>query len=790
MKEGRLKRILAVIIIVSMILSLGNGLELFNIEVKAADAFETSISGFPDSYKVYLRQLHKNYPNWKFVPDNTGIDFATAVENEASNNRSLIENSYSKYLKSNATGDYNVTTGKYIAKDGATWVSASKNCVAYFMDPRNFLDAEHIYMFETLSYDSSTQTQAGVEAILKGSFMYNTTMGYLTSDGKYIDTDIKYSQQIMTAAKNSKVSAYHIASKILQEMGTKKHSKYAGMGASGSISGEYTGYPGIYNFYNIGATSGANPIANGLSWAKTGKTYQRPWNTPQKSISGGAQYLGEKFINAGQNTMYLQRFNVKKNGTYSLYEHQYMTNISGAASEAASTSDAYKELGIVANAKTFIIPVFDNMPNETNTLTLGKKGNKTGVVSSRVNVRKGPSTAYGAVTSLASGQAVTITGIVQTDIDFGTRWLSNPYWYNIKFTQNGKSYTGYVSAAYINVNPEYTIAKKGKIKLNTSLKTTEKVFYMSDNPAVATVDNLGNVTGVGAGEVTIRVYTGAGIVAVSSIKVLAKSIPATAITLNKTSLTLTTGTNEKLKATVTPSNSTDAIITWSSSNKKVASVTQAGKVKAKGIGTCTITAKTANNKTVKCTVKVVPQTVTVTALSKSYNSTTITWTQPESVTGYWIYRRVPGGKYKTIATVSGSICSYTDKKLVTGQTYYYKVKAYKKVGSVKYKSSKSKASKTYPKPAKAKISSIKATSKGAKITWKKVSGASGYIVYRSEGKNGTYVKVKQIKKQSKKSYNNTGLLNGKTYYYKVVAYRNVAEKYIYGDLSNAKKIKK
>lgn len=106
------------------------------------------------------------------------------------------------------------------------------------------------------------------------------------------------------------------------------------------------------NFYNIGATSSANPIANGLKWAKSGSTYQRPWNTPEKSILGGAQYLGEKYINAGQNTMYLQRFNVKSNGTYSIYTHQYMTNISGAASEAASTADAYQSLGIAAHAKT------------------------------------------------------------------------------------------------------------------------------------------------------------------------------------------------------------------------------------------------------------------------------------------------------------------------------------------------------------------------------------------------------------------------------------------------------
>ena len=68
---------------------------------------------------------------------------------------------------------------------------------------------------------------------------------------------------------------------------------------STAVTGTVSSYPGIYNFYNIGATSSANPIANGLKWAKSGSTYQRPWNTPEKSILGGAQYLGEKYINAG-----------------------------------------------------------------------------------------------------------------------------------------------------------------------------------------------------------------------------------------------------------------------------------------------------------------------------------------------------------------------------------------------------------------------------------------------------------------------------------------------------------
>ena len=157
--------ILAIAIIVSSIQFSGVT------EVKADDAaFEASISGFPESYKPYLRQLHATYPNWTFQPFNTGIDFGTAVDNEASNDRSLTHTNYSEFLQSNASGDYNTATGKYIAKDGSTWVTASKNAVAYFMDPRNFLNDTYVFMFENLAYDAANQTQAGVEAILTGSF--------------------------------------------------------------------------------------------------------------------------------------------------------------------------------------------------------------------------------------------------------------------------------------------------------------------------------------------------------------------------------------------------------------------------------------------------------------------------------------------------------------------------------------------------------------------------------------------------------------------------------------------
>ncbi|MFR0911165.1 MAG: peptide-binding protein, partial [Eubacterium sp.] len=137
------------------------------------------------------------------------------------------------------------------------------------------------------------------------------------------------------------------------------------------VNGQYSKkYTGIYNFLLV--HNKLDPISNGLAWASSGRTYKRAWTTPQKSIEGGAEYIGEKYINCGQYTTYFQRFNVNAKSTYGLYQHQYMTNVYGAASEASISSDAYEDMGIAKLAKTFIIPVYKGMPSTTAKVTLGK----------------------------------------------------------------------------------------------------------------------------------------------------------------------------------------------------------------------------------------------------------------------------------------------------------------------------------------------------------------------------------------------------------------------------------
>lgn len=386
--------------------------------VTVGEDFEENLykAGFPASYVETLVELHNKYPEWEFKPFITGLTWAEAVNGEHTpHNKQLIEKSVDSYLKC----DCEKCDG--VIQEASSWVSASKAAVEYYLDPRNFLTEKYIFQFESTAY-SDTHTVDGVEAILDGTWMEDSYITYFDAEGKertYLDTKgkkVKYSEAIMTAAKDSKMSAYYLASKIVQEVGSSKAS-YAG-----GSSGKNSPYNGIYNYYNIGAYTGAS---DGLNWAngylntkrsaakllKSAKadaevivtipqntssiyymgeegdyykvkavvsgttytgfvlksavnpsaTYGRPWDNPYKSIYYGAQYIYSSFSKY-QYTGYLQKFNVNKESG-SLYSHEYMANVRAAASESRHTYAAYVDAGIINSAKTFVIPVFKNMPN-------------------------------------------------------------------------------------------------------------------------------------------------------------------------------------------------------------------------------------------------------------------------------------------------------------------------------------------------------------------------------------------------------------------------------------------
>lgn len=310
--------------------------------------------GFPESYKPSLRVLHKAYPYWQFQAFHTGLDWKTVIDNEAKTGRNLISNAKAKPWKSTSPDAYNANTGKWKVFDGSSWVAASRGAVEYYMDPRNFLNDRSVYMFELLGYQAQYQTKAGVNTIISNTPFYNQTFDYQDLHSGEKKT-MYYVDAFMEAAKTTKVSPYHLASRVKQEVVTSATT------TSTAVTGTVSAYPGIYNFYNIGATSGAQPVLNGLKWAsdKEAGTYLRPWTDPYRSIVGGAQYISKGYISKGQNTGYLEKFNVT---SYQRYEHQYMTNVEAAYEEALKTKKAYAGM-MDQSPLVFSIPVYQNMPS-------------------------------------------------------------------------------------------------------------------------------------------------------------------------------------------------------------------------------------------------------------------------------------------------------------------------------------------------------------------------------------------------------------------------------------------
>ncbi len=307
----------------------------------ANDNFESTIAGFPESYKASLRALHAAHPNWVFVPQITNVDWNTFISAEMSPERSLVPRSMDDAYKGKQSWAYNPQTGEYYGLSGYNWVQASQAAVEYYADPRNFLSERDIFQFELLTYNSTYQTEAGVEAILSGTFMSHTMMP---------DDIVTYGQAFCRAGAQTNVSPYMLAARVRQEQGAA--------GTSPLISGTYPGYEGLYNFFNIHAsgTTEAEIYSNGLTFAR-----ENGWTTRYNSIAGGGSVLGGNYISKGQDTLYLQKFDV--DGSYNgLFSHQYMQNILGAANEGKTAYDAYASIGILNNSFVFKIPVYQNMP--------------------------------------------------------------------------------------------------------------------------------------------------------------------------------------------------------------------------------------------------------------------------------------------------------------------------------------------------------------------------------------------------------------------------------------------
>lgn len=172
----------------------------------------------------------------------------------------------------------------------------------------------------------------------------------------------------------------------------------------------------------------------------------------------------------------------------------------------------------------------------------------------------------------------------------------------------------------------------------------------------------------------------------------------------------------------------------------------------------------------------------------SYNKLKLTWSAVNGASGYRIYRSTSKtGTYKLVKTItSGTTVSYINSGLSCGTTYYYKIRAFREVNGVKYFGGYASIVSRQAKPAKPTVTLSRYSSSKIKVSWKQKAGASGYVIYRSTSKNGTYSKIKTITSGTKTSYVNTKRKRRVTYYYKMRTYRTVNGKKIYSAYSSIK----
>ena len=537
---------------------------------------------FPKEYQPYIDELQKKYPNWDFKALYTNLDWKYVIDNENVFGKNLVPKSYSDSWKNTKPGEYNVEVD-------SGWVDSSRKAVEFAMDPRNFINNVRVFQFEELSYNSKTNTLASIEKILYGTEFYNRIVEYKTASGSNIVTNKKYSDLILSAAKTSKVSTFHLASRIKQEVGPfLSHS---------SISGTVKGFEGLYNFYNIGATSSSEPmgaIKNGLQYAKDGKgassatkeKYLIPWNTKERAVTGGAIFIGSSYINLGQNSIYLQKFHVYDTKNDELFWHQYMTNVLAPYSESKLIYNGYSNSNLLDTPMSFVIPIYNNMPElpciSPSISTSDFSNDNTKVyanVDTTLNVRTGPGTNYEVLTSVKSGTQM-------TRIAKGKQ--KGELWDRVKLS-NGM--VGYVFQTYLKEVPDVevekielsldksTINKGEKIKLKTKILPEDAVDkalkFSSNNTNIASVSSDGYIMGLSSGTAKITAIASNGVSSFININVFT---PVLDIMLESQNCVIQVDGNYRINARVLPEDANNKKINYKSENEGSAKVDADGNI--------------------------------------------------------------------------------------------------------------------------------------------------------------------------------------------------------------------
>ena len=353
-------------------------------------------------------RLVAQHPNWQFEVLYTGIDFYTAVQSE-----------YEYDSKKGNLVDTSTYRGDWIAPDpyvSGDWASASYNAIAYFMDTRNFLNDTDVFQFLDLTnYSASGATLASIQYQVDGTFLNN------------------YAEDLRASCESQNVNPYYIIARLFQEQGRDGSATIYMDGGDGCL---------YFNPFNIGAETG-NEVATALARAK-----EMGWNTMKKGIEGGIAVIKQGYLDANQNTLYLNKFDVNPASPGGFYTHQYMQNLSAAYSEARTLRSAYVSTGTLDNTIKFIIPVYENMPETPSARPSGEGSAETSDTETiSVQVRQ---TDMGL--ALRSEPVIRDDNLVGDRLPTGTRLVSierlNSGWHKV-ITLDGRM--GYCSGDYLDI---------------------------------------------------------------------------------------------------------------------------------------------------------------------------------------------------------------------------------------------------------------------------------------------------------------------------------------------------
>lgn len=330
------------------------------------------------------------------------------------------------------------------------------------------------------------------------------------------------------------------------------------------------------------------------------------------------------------------------------------------------------------------------------------------------------------------------------------------------------------------------VGGSGKIRYSVlpSNATNTNVTFKSLNEKVAIVDANGVVTGVSEGNADIVITTEeGGFEAKCTVRV--DGIDARGIE-RVGDKTVTMGLNQtrQLQVKITPSDTTNKNVQWTSSNNSVATVDSNGVVISKNSGSTIITATTHNGLKTEFFIEVETPVTNITLNSNEINLN-------------------PGGTFKLDATVNPSNASNKNIKWISanesiatvdksgnvtadvaGTTYISAVSA---DGKVIATCTVNVSKPVVTKPAKVKIKSAKKKGKKVTLKWKKISDAAGYVVYMKTN-SGKFKAVKTVKK-AKTVKAVISLKKGNKYSFKIRAYKLDEETNVFGDYSKIKKVK-